>query len=762
MAVSARLAVGVGAAGSATVDDVLALVRSALAEVPGGRPAVMATVRGRAGHQGIAGAARALDVPLLAFPAEELAAVAVPTPSEAVRAAAGTPSVAEAAALAAAGPGGRIAVSKRKSARVTVALARCGAELQGVQDVDVHDDGFEGARGGYGAGQDGGYDGPPALPAPPSGAPAARPAADGGAPDGPGRANGAPRPAPVAPPGPSFPPAATPPALPALPGHSAPDGAGGANLPAVPDAPPLPPAPPRSADPDKPALPRRRRGESGLRGPARSGAGRASVFGGADVFAPKASSARRAPDREPRRDARPDAAAAPPTAGPAASVFTPAPRRPDAPGSPTGPRSPAAPGSSTGPGLGGAEPASGDAGFPGPYPIANPDPPAAGAPSPASPGPGGGHARHARYRGASWERTAALGSAAADDGGYDLRHHGDAEVGEGLVDLAVNVRAGTPPAWLAERIAASLAALAAYPDSRAARHAVAARHGRPDAEVLLTSGAAEAFVLVARALRPRRAVAVHPQFTEPEAALRAAGHAVERLVLSPADGFRLDPSAVPDDADLVLVGNPVNPTSVLHPATALRALARPGRVLVVDEAFMDSVPGERESLAGTRDVPGLLVVRSLTKMWGLAGLRVGYLLGAAELLAPLAEAQPLWAVSAPALAAAEACVSPGALAEAAEAALYTAADRAYLASRLRAVPGAELPVAAPAGPFVLLRLPDADRVREQLREMGYAVRRGDTFPGLGPQWLRIAVRDRRTVDGFLNALATALISSPRS
>jgi histidinol-phosphate aminotransferase len=332
------------------------------------------------------------------------------------------------------------------------------------------------------------------------------------------------------------------------------------------------------------------------------------------------------------------------------------------------------------------------------------------------------------------------------------------EVGEGLVDLAVNVRAGTPPAWLAKRISASLTGLAAYPDGRAARHAVAARHGRPDGEVLLTAGAAEAFVLVARALRPRRAVVVHPQFTEPEAALRAAGHAVERVLLPAADGFRLDPSAVPEDADLVLVGNPVNPTSVLHPAAALRALARPGRVLVVDEAFMDSVPGERESLAGVRDVPGLLVIRSLTKMWGLAGLRVGYLLGAPELLAALAETQPLWAVSAPALAAAEACVSPGALAEAAEAALYTAADRAYLVGRLRGVPGAELPVAAPAGPFVLLGLPDAHLVREQLRGMGYAVRRGDTFPGLGPHWLRLAVRDRRTVDGFLNALSTALIS----
>lgn len=67
-------------------------------------------------------------------------------------------------------------------------------------------------------------------------------------------------------------------------------------------------------------------------------------------------------------------------------------------------------------------------------------------------------------------------------GTHDLRHHGDAEVrgrGRDLTDLAVNVRAGTPPAWLKERIACSLGALAAYPDGREAREAVAARHGLP-------------------------------------------------------------------------------------------------------------------------------------------------------------------------------------------------------------------------------------------------------------------------------------------
>lgn len=344
------------------------------------------------------------------------------------------------------------------------------------------------------------------------------------------------------------------------------------------------------------------------------------------------------------------------------------------------------------------------------------------------------------------------------DGGHDLRHHGDAEVRDGgadLTDLAVNVRAGTPPPWLRERLAATLDGLAGYPDDRTAHRAVAARHGRPVEEVLLTAGAAEAFVLLARTTRARHAVVVHPQFTEPEAALRDAGHHVHRVVLRAEDGFRLDPWAVPETADLVVVGNPTNPTSVLHPAADLARLARPGRTLVVDEAFMDAVPGEPESLAARRDLPGLVVLRSLTKTWGLAGLRVGYVLGDREHVAALRRAQPLWAVSAPGLTAAEVCSAPEAVEEAAEAARRTAADREYLLRRLGEFDDVE--VAGPAhGPFVLLRLPEAASVRERLRDLGFAVRRADTFPGLSPDWLRVAVRDPATADRFAAALSKAL------
>jgi histidinol-phosphate aminotransferase len=346
----------------------------------------------------------------------------------------------------------------------------------------------------------------------------------------------------------------------------------------------------------------------------------------------------------------------------------------------------------------------------------------------------------------------------ADDAPFDLRHHGDAEVRDGgaaLTDLAVNVRAGTPPSWLRERIARSLTELAAYPDGRAATRAVAARHGRDPAEVLLTAGAAEAFVLIARAFGARRAVVVHPQFTEPEAALRDAGRPVRRVLLGAAGGFRLDPDAVPGDADLVVVGNPTNPTSVLHPADVVAALARPGRILVVDEAFMDAVPGEAQSLAERRDLPGLLVLRSLTKTWGLAGLRIGYVLAAPETIEALRRVQPLWPVATPALAAAVAVCEPAALAEAASAADRIAADRDRLLDRLGGIEGVEVSTPA-AGPFVLLRLPDGLAVRERLRALGFAVRRGDTFPGLGPDWLRVAVRDPEVTDRFAVALEKAL------
>lgn len=334
-----------------------------------------------------------------------------------------------------------------------------------------------------------------------------------------------------------------------------------------------------------------------------------------------------------------------------------------------------------------------------------------------------------------------------------LRHHGDVDARPGMLDFAVNVQGSAPPQWLRARLAARLDDLGRYPsvaDHDAARAAVATRHGRLADEVLLLSGAAEGFALLPR-LAPGLAAVVHPSFTEPELALREAGVAVTRVVLD--RPYALDPAAVPEAADLVVLGNPTNPTSVLHPADSIHALRRPGRVIVVDEAFMDAIAGEPESLASTAG-PDILVLRSLTKTWALAGLRCGYFLGDPGLLGRLGHGRPHWPLGTLQLEAIIATATADALAESDARARDLAIRRATMIDRLTAQ-GIEAHTPA-AGPFLLLRVPDGEVVRARLGELGIAVRRADTFPGLGADHLRVAVRADAEVDRLIDGLRIAV------
>jgi cobyrinic acid a,c-diamide synthase len=382
----------------------------------------------------------------------------------------------------------------------------------------------------------------------------------------------------------------------------------------------------------------------------------------------------------------------------------------------------------------------------------------------ADPGGTGRKTLHASYLHLHWAGYPELAQrfakavhdhAAARTPILDLHHHGDSDLAEGLVDLAVNVRLSAPPDWLSGIINSSTQHLAAYPNTDAATKAIAEAHNVTLDQVLPTAGGAEAFTLLARASRPERPLIIHPQFTEPEAALRAAGHRPQRLILSAATGFRLPVDLVPADADLVVVGNPTNPTSVLHPRALINSLRRTERLVVVDEAFMDAVPGEIETMIGD-DLTGVVVLRSLTKTWGLAGLRAGYVIGDPTLIAAMRRQQPPWSVSTPALAAIVACLSPNARSLAAEAAVEITVRRAYLIEQLANL-GLHV-TGQPSAPFVLV---DASGVRENrdpgwvrlaLRDHGFAVRRGDTFPGLGPDWIRIAVRQPEITDQLIAAL----------
>ncbi|GAB05644.1 threonine-phosphate decarboxylase [Gordonia amarae] len=338
--------------------------------------------------------------------------------------------------------------------------------------------------------------------------------------------------------------------------------------------------------------------------------------------------------------------------------------------------------------------------------------------------------------------------------------HGDSDSAAGLLDFAVNVREG-PPRFVLDALGARLPDLARYPtaaDEARAVAAVAAAHGRPAEEILLLSGAAEGFELLPR-LGIRHAALIQPSFTEPELALRAAGIPITQVVLERPWRLGADDIArlIPADADLVVIGNPTNPTSVLHPAATIEALRAPGRVVVVDEAFADLTvdPGsgerEPESVAARR-WPDVIVVRSITKTFGLAGLRAGYLLADREIIERLSMGRRPWALGTLALVALTECVGAQGQRYCDEVAATVAGYRAGLVDGLRGL-GIE-PAVRPQAPFVLIEVRDGLGVKERLRERGIAVRSAANFVGLGPGYLRLAVRDEPATAHLVDALRT--------
>lgn len=313
-----------------------------------------------------------------------------------------------------------------------------------------------------------------------------------------------------------------------------------------------------------------------------------------------------------------------------------------------------------------------------------------------------------------------------------LRLHGDTIAGAGMIDFAVNIwPARRSPAL--ERVLGAALASDRYPDQTAARRALAERHERTPDEILLLNGACEGFWLLAQTLRPRRAAVVHPAFTEPEAALRVAGAEIVRIMREP-EAWSFDPEDIDGDVEMVVVGNPNNPTG-----DVCAPFRHDGALVVVDGSFADFVPFDPE---------GDVVVRSLTKLWGLAGLRAGYFLGPRELVAELEGQRQPWSVNSLACSALEVCARDR------ETPLRVSAEVAAARERLT---GALQELGVRTWPsvanFVLVELPGAV---ESLRARGIAVRPCVSFPGLDDRYIRVAVRTDADNDRLVRAVEAIL------
>lgn len=319
-----------------------------------------------------------------------------------------------------------------------------------------------------------------------------------------------------------------------------------------------------------------------------------------------------------------------------------------------------------------------------------------------------------------------------------------------LIDFSANINPRGLPPEVTEAIAGlDRAAFCEYPDPTALplREAIAQRHGIDRDGVVVANGAAALLDAVLRPYRGRSGVVPVPAFSEYARAFAAAEVAYVAHPLT--ERFGIDEAAMFASVDahaagVLLINNPHNPSGALVERAQMLRLLDACRerdvTLIIDEAFIDYAP-EHTCLPDVCDDRRLIIVRSLTKFYGMPGVRVGYALAHPHIAAHLRSLVPSWPVGALEIAAARAAL--GARAYETLSLTEARSARDELARALLAVGIAVFPSVAN---FLLLELPvPASEMDGLLRalvvEHGIVVRDARTYQGLGDRAIiRVAVR----------------------
>jgi len=331
---------------------------------------------------------------------------------------------------------------------------------------------------------------------------------------------------------------------------------------------------------------------------------------------------------------------------------------------------------------------------------------------------------------------------------------------EALLDFSVNKNPlGVSPRAMR---AVGLVEPSEYPDSRCLRlrAGLAAAHDVQPDEVLVGNGSVELIWLLGQVyLAPGDdVVIVGPTFGEYDAAARRAGARITQVDATEETAFRPILQEIVEtirqaEPRVVCLCNPNNPTGQALELDDVRYLLEVlgNGLLVVDEAYVELADGVESVVALGRSDPRLVVLRSLTKSHGLAGLRLGYLIGAAGVVEALGQAQPPWSVNAFAQAAGVAALGDDTH--------VTEGRRLARRARTMLVDGLErlgLTCVPSRASYWLVKVGDGRQVRDEMLRRGILVRDAGSF-GL-PAYIRVAARPIDECERLLAVLAGLLSS----
>ncbi len=337
---------------------------------------------------------------------------------------------------------------------------------------------------------------------------------------------------------------------------------------------------------------------------------------------------------------------------------------------------------------------------------------------------------------------------------------------EELLDFSASINPLGFPASSRKALLSAVKSIPPYPDpsSSVLKEAIAGFHAIGTDEVVPANGSNEIINIIPRLLKRGPALIVEPAFSEYRKALELSGIRVRSHLLREQDGFRLDAARLRkaiEGCSAVYIANPSNPAGVLTLREELLDIIsfakNKGALAVVDEAFAD--------FTGVSVIPeavragNVIVLKSMTKFYAMAGLRLGYAVGARRLMARLSAFIPAWSVNTLASSAGVAALKDRAFRK--KTLEWFETEKEFLFSGLASL--GLTPFESSAN-YIMVKLNggvDARELRSSLLEKnGILIRELSAFPGLGPEFFRVAVLGREANKKLVAALRGFLKSGP--
>jgi threonine-phosphate decarboxylase len=329
------------------------------------------------------------------------------------------------------------------------------------------------------------------------------------------------------------------------------------------------------------------------------------------------------------------------------------------------------------------------------------------------------------------------------------RYHKD------VIDFSANINPLGIPLQIKKLLRQETSGLSHYPDpeSHNLRSAVARYWNVSEENVLAGNGSTELIYLILNAFQPPVLTLPAPSFSEYERAARILKKKVRFIPLSADKDFSLNTRQI-KDCGMLFLCNPNNPTGNLVVENCADIENIPAKRIVIDEAFLDFVQDEKERTFIPEAVRSkrIIVLRTMTKLFALPGVRVGYVIAHKDIIRILKRYQIPWSVNVLAQRAAEYALSEDAFMQRSKQLIEK--ERFFLYEALSRIKGFK-PYPSVAN-FILVKIEDRHitsmRLKEKLIKKGILIRDCANFRGLNERFVRAAVRTHKENRRLIRAL----------